>query len=129
MHTHAPMATALACVVDELPLVHYTLLQLGGPIRVAPYRTFGTPELAEVTLDALDGRLAALMANHGAIAWAGDVDGAVENSLLLEWACTVYRHASALGTPHILDDSERQAVIDAAIARGYGSTRKAGDGD
>ena len=129
VHTHAPMATAVACVADELPLVHYQLLQLGGPIRVAPYRTFGTPELAEVTLDALDGRLAALMANHGAIAWAGDVDGAVENSLLLEWACTVYRHACALGTPHVLDDAERQAVIDAAVARGYGSTRKVGDGD
>jgi L-fuculose-phosphate aldolase len=129
VHTHAPMATAVACVLDgELPLVHYQLLALGGPIRVAPYRTFGTPELAQVTLDALDGRLAALMANHGAIAWAGDVDGAVQNSLLLEWACTVYRHAAALGTPRVLDDDQVQAVIDAAIRRGYGTTKKAGDG-
>jgi L-fuculose-phosphate aldolase len=130
VHTHAPMATAVACVVeDELPVVHYQLLQLGGPIRVAPYRTFGTPELAEVTLDALDGRLAALMANHGAIAWAGDVDAAVDNSLLLEWACTVYRHACALGTPRALDEQQRQAVVDAAVARRYGTTRKAGDAD
>jgi L-fuculose-phosphate aldolase len=127
VHTHAPMATALSCVLDELPLVHYQLLTLGGPIRVAPYRTYGTPELAQVTLDALDGRLAALMANHGAIAWAGDVDGAVQNSLLLEWACTVYRHAAAVGTPRVLDDEQVQAVIDAAIRRGYGTTKRAGD--
>jgi L-fuculose-phosphate aldolase len=130
VHTHAPMATAVACVLDgELPLVHYQLLTLGGPIRVAPYRTFGTPELAQVTLDALEGRLAALMANHGAIAWAGDVDAAVENSLLLEWACTVYRHACAMGTPRALDAAQQQAVVDAAMARGYGSTREVGDGD
>jgi len=124
VHTHAPMATSLSCVLDELPVVHYQLLTLGGPVRVAPYRTFGTPELAEVTLDALDGRLAALMANHGAIAWAHDVDAAVESSLLLEWACTVYWRASALGTPRTLSEEERQAVVTAALARDYGKTRK-----
>src|SRR3954447_7070702 len=46
-HTHAPMATAVGCVVDELPLVHYEMLALGGPVRVAPYATFGTQALAE----------------------------------------------------------------------------------
>ena len=127
VHTHAPMATAVSCVLDELPLIHYALLALGGPIRVAPYRTFGTPELAQVTLEALDGRLAALMANHGAIAWAGDVDGAVQNSLLLEWGCTVYRHAAALGNPRVLDDEQAQAVIAAAMQRGYGTTKRVGD--
>src|SRR5207248_1733319 len=48
VHTHAPMATALACVLDELPIVHYAMLAFGGPVRVAPYATFGTPQLAEV---------------------------------------------------------------------------------
>jgi L-fuculose-phosphate aldolase len=94
---------------------------------VAPYRTFGTPELAEATLDALDGRLAALMANHGAIAWAGDVDTAVQHSLLLEWGCGVYWHASALGTPRVLDERQRQAVVEAAVARNYGTTRRVAD--
>src|SRR5919112_2889870 len=87
VHTHAPWATALSCVLDELPCVHYQMLLLGGPVRVAPYRTFGTPELAEVVLDALDGRTAALMANHGALNFSGDVESAVEAALLLEWAC------------------------------------------
>jgi L-fuculose-phosphate aldolase len=126
VHTHAPMATALSCVLDELPVVHYQLLLLGGPVRVAPYRTFGTPELAEVTLDALDGRLAALMANHGAIAWAHDVEAAVQNSVLLEWGCTVYWRASAVGTPRTLNADECQAVVTAALERDYGKTRKVG---
>src|SRR5690242_1999906 len=63
VHTHAPWATAIACARDELPCVHYQMLLLGGTVRVAPYRTFGTPELAEAVLDALEGRTAALMAN------------------------------------------------------------------
>jgi L-fuculose-phosphate aldolase len=127
VHTHAPMATALSCVLDELPVIHYQLLLLGGPVRVAPYRTFGTRELAEAALDALDGRTAALMANHGAIAWVQDVDAAVKSSLLLEWGCAVYWRASAMGTPRALDEEQRQAVVAAAIERNYGATRSVDD--
>ena len=63
VHTHAPMATAVSCVLDELPCVHYQMLLLGGSVRVAPYATFGTSELAASVLDALEGRTAALMAH------------------------------------------------------------------
>src|ERR671931_1165161 len=99
VHTHAPIATALSCVIDELPCIHYGLLALGGAIRVAPYATFGTPELAGAVLDALRGRRAALMANHGALVYAADPLAAVEGSLLLEWACDVYWRGGALGEP------------------------------
>ena len=125
VHTHAPMATALSCVLDELPCVHYQMLLLGGTVPVAPYRTFGTPELAEVVLDALDGRTAALMANHGAITYGPSVEKAVELSLLLEWACTVYWRAAQLGDVSSLDGDQRAAVIAAAVERGYGTTRPA----
>jgi L-fuculose-phosphate aldolase len=125
VHTHAPMATALSCVLEELPCVHYQMLLLGGAVPVAPYETFGTPELATAVLDALEGRTAALMANHGAITHAPDLAGAVERSLLLEWACTVYWRAAAIGEPRALDEAQRQAVVAAAIERGYGSTRPA----
>jgi L-fuculose-phosphate aldolase len=123
VHTHSPMATALSCVVDEVPCVHYGMLMLGGAVPVAPYRTFGTPELAETVVESLEGRTAVLMANHGAVTHAGDVGQAVELSLLLEWACTVYWHARALGKPHALDGDEQQAVITAALDRGYGETK------
>jgi L-fuculose-phosphate aldolase len=125
VHTHAPMATALACVLeDELPCVHYTMLALGGSVRVAPYRTFGTPELAQVVLDALEGKTAALMASHGAIAYAADVGKAVDASLLLEWACDVYWRAAQVGTPRAMSADEQQAVVAAAIERSYGTTQR-----
>jgi L-fuculose-phosphate aldolase len=124
VHTHARFATALACVIDELPIVHYQMLALGGPIRVAPYATFGTPELAEGTLEALEGRSAALMANHGAIAYGPDLDTAVEQALLLEWACELYWRASVLGTPRTLDRSEQLAFVETVSRRGYGITQR-----
>ena len=127
VHAHSPVGTALACVIDELPLVHYQMLALGGPIRVAPYATFGTPELAQLTLDALEGRAAALMANHGMIAIGPDLDAAVESALLLEWACELYWRAAAVGRPRTLDAGQAQAFMDAVTARGYGALKERGE--
>jgi L-fuculose-phosphate aldolase len=124
VHTHAPFATALACVVDELPVVHYQMLALGGPVRVAPYATFGTPELAELTLKALEGRSAALMANHGAITYGADLDVALQRSELLEWACELYWRAAAVGMPRTLDAAQQLEFIEAVTRRGYGITRR-----
>jgi L-fuculose-phosphate aldolase len=129
VHTHAPMATALSTVLDELPCVHYQMLLLGGSVRVAPYATFGTPELAELVLTALEGKTAALMANHGAINYGADVASALDAALLLEWACTVYWRAAVLGAPLSLNSDQQRAVVEAALERGYGETRPASPGD
>lgn len=125
VHTHAPYATAVGCVRDSLPVLHYQQLLLGGEIRVAPYATFGSSELAAGVAAALAGRSAALMANHGAVAIGGTLDKAVENALLLEWCCRLLHTASALGDPRPLDAQQQEAVILAALATGYGSTRPA----
>ena len=125
VHTHAPVSTALSCVLDELPCVHYEMLMLGGPVRVAPYKTFATLALAAAAVEALEDRTAALLANHGTIAFGTDLDAAVRATELLEWAATVYWRAAQIGTPRVLDEHERQAVIDVAIARSYGTTQSA----
>jgi L-fuculose-phosphate aldolase len=120
IHTHAPFATALACVIDELPVIHYQMLALGGTVRVAPYATFGTPELADLTLEALAGRSAALMANHGAIVYGADLDVAMAQSELLEWACQLYWRAAAVGAPRTLAADEQLDFIETVKRRGYG---------
>jgi L-fuculose-phosphate aldolase len=120
VHTHAPFATALSCVLDELPLVHYEMLMLGGPVRVAPYATFGTPELAAGVLDALEGRTAVLMANHGAVTWGADLAGALAATEVLEWSCAVYWRACQVGTPRVMGEAERRAFAEAVSQRGYG---------
>jgi len=121
VHAHAPVATALACVLDELPAVHYQMVELGGPVRVARYETFGTQELASVTIDAMRGRKAALMANHGTLTIGDDLDQAVGRAVLLEWAATVYWRAAAIGAPRTLDEAQLDAVRAQIDRRGYGS--------
>ena len=121
VHTHAPVATALSTVLDELPCVHYEMLGLGGSVRVAPYRTFGTPELHDAVLDALEGRTAALMANHGAITYGADLAQAVERAHLLEWVCTLYWRAAAIGEPRALGADAMDAVRAQLHAKDYRS--------
>jgi L-fuculose-phosphate aldolase len=126
IHTHAPFATALSCVLEELPAVHYEMLRFGGSVRVAPYATFGSEGLAAAVHAALEGRTAALMANHGAVVAAADIDSAVELALLLEWACEVYWRAASLGTPRTLGDDDLRAVVEQVATLGYGTTREVG---
>jgi L-fuculose-phosphate aldolase len=113
VHTHPPMATAVACVADELPCFHYALLALGGHVRVARYATFGTADLAASVVEALEGRTAALMGSHGAVTYGDTLQAAIDATELLEWACTVYVHACACGTPRELAQDERRAVVEA----------------
>jgi L-fuculose-phosphate aldolase len=123
VHTHAPMSTAVSCVLEELPCVHYEMVLLGGSVRVAPYTTFATPELAAAAVDALQGRTAALLANHGTVTFGADLDGAVRATELLEWAATLYWRAAQLGTPRVLDEAELADVLAVATRRSYGTTQ------
>lgn len=125
VHTHAPFSTAVACVLEELPVLHYQQLLLGGAIRVAPYATFGTPELAAHVREALAGRQAALLGNHGSVAVGGTLAQAVEHAVLLEWLCALHHRASALGTPRTLTADEQEAVVLAALSRSYGQPQPA----
>jgi L-fuculose-phosphate aldolase len=120
VHTHPPMGTAVACASDELPCIHYALLTLGGSVRVAPYATFGTDDLADVVVEALEGRTAALLGGHGAVTYGDSLQAALDATELLEWACGVYVHACAIGTPRVLAEEDRAAVA-AALAT-YGHT-------
>lgn len=122
VHTHAPYSTAVACVLDELPVLHYQQMLLGGAVRVAPYATFGTPELAAHVREALAGRTVALMANHGSVAVGATLDEAVERALLLEWLAALHHRTSALGEPRLLTPTQQHDVVVAALARGYGQT-------
>ena len=75
-HNHAPASTALSVIVDEIPVSHYYTGLFGGPIRVAPYATFGTDELAVNVTSALADRNGALMSNHGALTIGSDLTAA-----------------------------------------------------
>lgn len=110
VHTHAPYSTVLSTVVAELPAVHYLVAELGGPVRVAPYETFGSTELADATALALEGRSAALLANHGTIAYGDSLERAYARTILLEWLAALYYRARVLGEPRLLPPDEIERV-------------------
>ncbi|WP_460364328.1 class II aldolase/adducin family protein [Actinocorallia lasiicapitis] len=124
MHTHAVASTAVSITKNEIPMIHYTMLGLGGEIRVAPYACYGTDELAAHVVKALEGRQAALMRNHGSIAIGSTLAKAVDNLELTEWIAELYAKALTLGAPRTLDAKEQEAVIMQALAGGYGATKK-----
>lgn len=124
VHTHSRMATTLSVVLDEVPVVHYQQLLLGGSLRVAPFHPFGSAELADAVRAALDGRQAALMANHGCIALGASLEQAVENALLTEWCAELYWSARAIGEPRVLSAAQQEAVIQQSSRTGYGITHK-----
>jgi L-fuculose-phosphate aldolase len=111
VHTHAPAATALSALVDEVPAIHYQVASFGGPVAVAPYATYGTDELAANVVTALAGRSACLMANHGAVTTGPDLRTAVTRAQALEWVCDVYLRAAAAGQPRLLPRGEIETVV------------------
>jgi L-fuculose-phosphate aldolase len=111
VHTHADACTALACLNEALPPFHYMIANFGGDdVRCAPYATFGTAELARLAVDALEGRTACLLANHGMIVHGPTADQALTAAIVLETLCRQYLLARAAGTVRLLTAEEMRAA-------------------
>jgi L-fuculose-phosphate aldolase len=120
VHTHAVHATAVSTLVTELPAIHYMTEALGGPVRVAPYATYGSDELAENMLQALTDRSACLLQNHGTMAYGATLDQAYDRTAQLEWMCRLWLTASSVPglSPSLLSEGQLREVGEKL--RGYG---------
>jgi L-fuculose-phosphate aldolase len=113
VHTHSPRATALACTGRGIPAFHYMVAVAGGgDIRCAPYHGFGTQELSDAALTALQDRRACLLANHGVIATGADLPGAMALAAEVENLALQYSVALSLGQVSILDEAEMGRVVE-----------------
>jgi L-fuculose-phosphate aldolase len=111
VHTHSPRATALSCARRGIPPFHYVIALAGGAIRCADYATYGTAELAEATVRALDGRRAALLANHGVVAVGTSLGAAHALALEVENLAGEYLALLAAGLePVLLTDAQMTEV-------------------
>lgn len=112
VHTHSPWAVTVSASFPEIPAVHYSIVRLGGnSVPVAPYRTYGSGELAEAAISVLrDGHYACLLGNHGAIAYGRSLAEAYERAVLLEWLARVYCQAMLLGEPSVLSAGQLDDV-------------------
>lgn len=113
VHTHATHATALACLRRDLPAFHYMVAVAGGDsVRCAPYRLFGTEALSDVTVQALHGRKACLLATHGLVSAGATLREAMKISIEIESLCQTYLAALAAGDPVLLGPDEMAVVIE-----------------
>lgn len=123
VHTHAMYSTILSIAHKPIPACHYMIAAFGGnDVKVCDYARYGTKELSEHVLVALEGRTACLMANHGMIAAGSTLDKAMWAAVELETIAKQYYHTLLIGGPVILPDEEIDGVV--RIFAGYGLQAK-----
>jgi L-fuculose-phosphate aldolase len=111
VHAHASYCTALSIARRGIPSCHYMVATFGGDdVRCAPYATFGTASLSEAVLEAMQGRDACLMANHGMLACGRDLAQAMWRAVELEAVARQYHLALAAGGAVLLSRAEMDAA-------------------
>jgi L-fuculose-phosphate aldolase len=113
VHTHGVHATTLACLRRDIPAFHYMIAVGGGiDIRCAPYATFGTQQLSDHALAALQGRNACLLAHHGLIALGPTLERALALAVEVEALARMYWQALQIGEPATLSEAEMESVLE-----------------
>jgi L-fuculose-phosphate aldolase len=113
VHTHSDHCVAVAATRKALPPFHYMVASFGGhDVRCAPYLLYGTPELGRAAVDALEGRSACLLGNHGMICYGKSLDHAFRAALRLEVLCRQYIGARQAGQVEMLTGAEMNAAVE-----------------
>ena len=115
VHTHSRHAAAFSVARIDLPFV---LNENIGPrtervLVTAPYAPPGSTDLGATTLATLDrqpGSRACLLANHGVVALARDLDTAYLIAAQVEWLAEVTYLARTLGGEHVLTAEQQDAI-------------------
>lgn len=113
VHTHSMYCTTFAVLHRPLEAVHYMIAAAGcAEIPVAPYRTFGTPELAEAAVNACGGGKAVLLANHGLVVWEESLERACALAEDLEFLAELQYHAACVGEPCVLGTRQMEMAFE-----------------
>lgn len=111
VHAHPTYCTILAIMGRDIPPIHYMIAAAGGDsIRCAPYATYGTPELSEHAVKALDGRFACLLDHHGMIAIGSSLEKALWLAVEVETLARQYHGCLQIGEPPLLPKDEIERV-------------------
>jgi len=113
VHAHSTHATAVSAHGKNIPAFHYMIALAGGnDIKCAQYATFGTKELSENIIQALEKRKACLMSNHGQVAFGKNLEEAFELAEEIENICHQYINTIKLGEPKILSFEEMNKILE-----------------
>ncbi|ORW97966.1 fuculose phosphate aldolase [Mycobacterium sp. IEC1808] len=105
IHSHPVWATMFAIAHQPIPAcIDEFAVYCGGEVRCADYAASGTPEVGTNAVKALEGRGAALIANHGLVAVGPRPDKALHITALVERTAQIVWGARALGGPVPIPD-------------------------
>ena len=112
VHTHSTYCTTLAVLGQPIRAVHYAIAASGGAeVPCAPYRLFGTEELARQAVETCGEGRAVLLGNHGLVAWGESLEEAYALARDLEFVAELQWRAMAVGTPRVLTEEEMAAAM------------------
>jgi len=105
IHSHPVWATMFAIAHQAIPAcIDEFAVYCGGEIRCTDYAASGTPGVGQNAVRALNGRAAALIANHGLVAVGPRPDKALHVTVLVERTAQIVWGARALGGPVPIPD-------------------------
>ncbi len=109
IHSHPVWATMFAIAHEPIPAcIDEFAVYCGGDVRCTEYAASGTPEVGTNAVEALEGRGAALIANHGLVAVGPRPDKVLHITALVERTAQIVWGARALGGPvHLPEDVNR----------------------
>lgn len=126
VHAHSRFCTTFAALNQPIRAVHYVIGDAGtATVPCAPYRTFGSTELAQEAVEVCGEGNAVLLANHGLITCADSLKGAYGLACNMEFIAEIQYRAMSIGTPVVLSDQEMEHVMDEF--KHYGQARKPGE--
>lgn len=98
IHSHPVWATMFAVAHQPIPAcIDEFAVYCGGDVRCAEYAASGTPDVGANAVMALEGRGAALIANHGLVAVGPRPDKVMHITALVERTAQIAWGARALG--------------------------------
>ena len=113
VHTHSIFSSTLSVLGKSIPPFHYMIAVAGGDsIRCSGYALFGTQELSNKIIKAINNRKACLISNHGMIALGRDLNEATEVAIEVEHLAQLYVQAKMIGTPKLLTKNQMNEVIE-----------------
>lgn len=120
IHSHPVYATMFAVTHQDIPsCIDEFSIYVGGDVRCTRYAASGTPDVGAEAAAALEGRGAALIANHGMVAVGPTPDRALHITALVERSAQIVQGARSLGAVMPIPPD-----VDASFASIYGYLRQ-----
>ncbi len=113
VHTHSMYCTTMAVLRQPLRAVHYAIAAAGAAeVPCAPYRLFGTEELAWQAVETCGEGKAVLLGNHGLVAWEESLPKAYALARDLEFVAELQWRAAAVGQANVLSEEQMAAALE-----------------